>query len=106
MTEEERNLARKFLQEMDLEGYRWTANGREKYIVDNVFHKMLDLEQKINKLNNVIDKMAERLINYDIDEDICSKIKKPESEEDDCYLDVYFGSEVCKNCVKEYFMKE
>lgn len=76
----------------------------------DLYNKEKEKSQKqdteINKLNNVIDRMAESLINYEIDEDICSKRKNSESEEDDCYLDVYYGSEVCKNCVKEYFMKE
>ena len=72
----------------------------------NVKNLIQKQDKEINKLNNVIDRMAEMINSHDIDEDICSKRKNSANEEADCYLDAYYGNEVCKECIKEYFMKE
>ena len=50
MSEEERNKAYQFLQELDKNGYKYTANGREIYIVENVFNKIDQLQKEIEEL--------------------------------------------------------
>lgn len=71
-------------------------------------------DTEINKLNNVIDRMAGTFLKtyrdwevtrYIFDNHICKKIKNPQREEDDCYTDIY-DDKACKDCIKEYFMKE
>ena len=59
MNEEERNKAYQFLQELDKNGYRYTADGRELYIIENVFHKIDKLQKELDKKDKVINLMAE-----------------------------------------------
>ena len=69
--------------------------------IDLVFNLIQKQDTEINKLNNVIDRMAEMINSHDIDEDICSQFGKTK----DCSL--YINDEkACINCIKEYFMKE
>ena len=71
-------------------------------------------DTEINKLNKVIDRMTDIFLKtyrdwevnrHIFQNHICSKLKKPESEEEDCYTDIW-DEESCKQCIKEYFMKE
>lgn len=61
MTEEEKEKAYNFLQELDKNGYRYTADGREMYIVENVFNKIEKLQSNIEIKDKVIDYLAEKL---------------------------------------------
>lgn len=69
--------------------------------IDTATNLIQKKDTEINKLNNVIDRMAEMINSHDIDEDICSQFGKTK----DCSL--YINDEkACINCIKEYFMKE
>ena len=92
ISEEEKIKAYEFLKELDNEGYRYTANGREKYIVENVF-------RVIDKKDMIINEMTEYINKLDIDDDICTKnTVNPEYCNED-YTN-------CKKCIIEYFTKK
>ena len=46
INEEELAKANKFLKELDVAGRIWTVFGKERYIIENVFHKILKLEKE------------------------------------------------------------
>lgn len=58
MTEEERKKAREFLDNLDNSGYIYTTDGRELYIVENVFNKINELQKEIEKKDRVINQFA------------------------------------------------
>ncbi len=99
MTEEEKKAIKKLkeyaLCKVDDKGFvEISANGY-KYIILNLIQKQ---DTEINKLNNVIDRMAEVLNNQDIEYlDLCDNCK---NNNEDCHGDY------CKERIKEYFMKE
>ena len=66
MSEEEREKAYEFLQELEKNGYRYTADGREKYIIENVF-------KPISKLQKENEELKER---YEIQKDINIALKE------------------------------
>ena len=86
MTEEEILEAKKFLKELEIEGYRWTALGQEKYIIENVIRRIENFnievtlkDTEINKLNNAIQNTREEFLKYDWEnstkEQICNQLK-------------------------------
>lgn len=66
----------------------------EKEMLEN--YKMSEYMLKQAK---VIDKMAEMLNSFDIDEEICKNISKCKSEEDS-------SDGICKECIKKYFYEK
>lgn len=76
MSEEERRKAYEFLQELDKNGYRYNADGREMYIVENVFNK--------------IDKLQKELDNSISKEKIRNKIKEIEEDADFQAIEVLY----------------
>lgn len=94
MTEEEKKAIELLKQEPD---YSLSYYYRENAI-DIVLKLLEKQESEINKLNNVIDKMAEILNNFDYD-------KQCESCRTDICSASVDGTEYIK-CIKEYFMKE
>ena len=71
--------------------------------IDKVAEKIQKQDTEINKLNNVIDRMAQELSNYAMDSYSCSKWCKL----NDCNN---WSNGYCieneLSCIKEYFMKE
>ena len=64
MNEEERNKAYQFLQELDKNGYRYTADGRELYIIENVFHKIDKLQKELDKKDKIINNAKDTIEYY------------------------------------------
>lgn len=54
MDKEEIEKARDFLDEMDIYGCMYTALGREKYIIENVFKPIQQLEEREQKVKELI----------------------------------------------------
>ena len=83
MTDEEKE-AIEILNNTEWDGFMIT--------IKNLIQKQ---DQEINKLNNVIDRMAEELYSNDYDT-VCQECCK------ECERDL----DTLNNCIKEYFMKE
>lgn len=60
LSKEEIEKANKFLKELEMEGYKYTALGQQKYIIENVFNKIEKLESDKQKL---IEKLEKDLVN-------------------------------------------
>ena len=75
-----------------------------------VLTRLYKQDTEINKLNNVIDKMVERIKNCkDYDDDYLEGIED-DRDDNKCFLygkiDDCYEFKNCKECIKEYFMKE
>ena len=85
MSEEEIEKARNFVDELDKSGYKYTAYGREIYVIENVFKPMFKLQKEIEFLKSQIppDKIfyySEK--DYISKDKIKEKIKELEKERD------------------------
>ena len=68
----------------------------EKYINMLATNDMLHVIECQNK-DKIIDLMAEKINNHDIDEDICKQMGQKEN------CNEYEDKEKCKECIKQYF---
>lgn len=79
---------------------------------------ILNLIQKLQKENEkqskVIDETTSILLKtyrdwevfrFEFQNHICEKMMNPESEENDCYLDIY-DDNACNECIKQYFYRK
>lgn len=62
ISKEEIEKAHKFLVQLEKEGYKYTANGREKFIIENVFRKIDQLETREQKLIETNEKYLQKLV--------------------------------------------
>ena len=104
MTEEEKKAIERidYIQDFIIENGQYNADVEEI----NYFSTLLNLIQKkdteINKLNNIIDRMAEKLYEFNNNEtDKDCFIPRGYSDINDCVK-----KNSCKDCIKQYFMKE
>lgn len=110
MNEEERNKAYQFLQELDKNGYRYTADGREIYIIENVFHKIdklqkeLDSQKQGNKdLVKEGVKLSAKIV--ELEKELDKKDKVIDSMANEIYIE-YTPHFKTTEDVKEYFYKK
>ena len=64
-----------------------------------------NMQKELQLKDKVIEEMAKFIANQDVDEEICSKIKNPTSEESDCYASIYVEN-ACEECVNQYFINK
>ena len=83
-----------------LEGIEDNTEMLKQELIETKEHNR-QLALELEKKDKVIDEMAERINNHDIDEDVCKQMGK----EFDCTL---FNQDknFCIDCIKEYFYKK
>lgn len=64
-------------------------------MIDDVKGKAVELYDKIEEKDKIIDLMAELINNQDIDEDICKQMLQHKNCDE--------SEEKCKKCIKQYF---
>ena len=60
-----------------------------------------ELKQENSKLNKMIDEMASYISDFDVDEDICKKVKIPP-----CTDEISVPVNYCIECIKKYFERK
>lgn len=66
-------------------------------MIDDVKGKAVELYDRIEEKDKIIDSMAETINNYDIDEDICEQMGQNKN------CNEFEDKERCKICIKQYF---